>query len=531
MRSTLRGLPAPRHAVGFEPDLAVPAADGSLLVTDRYFPIGAGEFPAVLIRSPYGRGFPWASMYGLPLAEQGFHVVIQSCRGTGGSEGEFHLWRHETVDGRATVEWLREQSWFTGVLGMVGPSYLSYVQWALALDPPPELRAMVTQVPLHDPHGFYHSGGAFHLEAALIGAVGMLHQAKGFGAFLRGSARLQRHFKRAARTLPLADSYLPALGGRVPFLDGALAHPEADDPYWVGADLGAAADSARVPVALVSGWYDVTLDQTLAQYHRLRRAGVQTSLLLGPWTHNSALQQGWPEVFRETLAWLRAHLCEDGAGLRADPVRAWMGGSEEWCELAEWPEGARDTGGARWFPGPDGSLGASPETGAVSFRYDPADPTPSVGGQLLSPRGGRRDNAELEARPDVLVFTSEPLGSPLTVLGSVAAEVSVSTRGLSADLFVRLCDVDPKGRSTNVCDGLLRLSPDGREPASVTVPMSAVAHCFGLGHRLRLQISGGAHPRYARNTGTGEPEASVVRAVPVEVTVHLPSALVLPVTG
>lgn len=135
MRRSIRGTPPKLHDIGCETRLAVPAADGSTLLTDHYFPLDEGDFPTLLIRSPYGRGLPWAPMYGILLAEQGFHVVLQSCRGTGGSGGEFHLWRNEAADGLATVAWLRRQSWFSGVLGTIGPSYLGYVQWALALDP------------------------------------------------------------------------------------------------------------------------------------------------------------------------------------------------------------------------------------------------------------------------------------------------------------------------------------------------------------------------------------------------------------
>ncbi len=146
MRATWRGLPAKRYEAGWEPGLLVPAADGSPLITDHYFPRAQGDFPTLLVRSPYGRGLPWSPQYGLLFAEQGFHVVLQSCRGTGGSSGMFDLWRNEAADGQATVSWLREQPWFNGTLGTVGPSYLGYVQWALALDPPPELKAMVVQV-------------------------------------------------------------------------------------------------------------------------------------------------------------------------------------------------------------------------------------------------------------------------------------------------------------------------------------------------------------------------------------------------
>ncbi|MFH8405701.1 CocE/NonD family hydrolase [Streptomyces sp. NPDC018019] len=529
VRRTLRGMPPKRYDVACEQGLVVPAADGSPLLTDHYFPRADGDFPTLLVRSPYGRGIPWAPMFGVLFAEQGFHVVLQSARGTGGSGGEYALWQHEAADGRAAVAWLREQPWFTGVLGTIGPSALGYAQWALAADPPPELRAMVVQVGLHDLHGFFYPSGPFALESAVISAVGRMHYGRGTLAFARAALRLQRHLRGITRTLPLGEAYVPGLGGRVPFLDEAMARPDPDDPYWRGADVGAAAARPAVPTSLITGWHDVCLDQTVQQYGRLRRAGCDTALLVGPWTHNSAMQQGWPVVFAESLAWLRAHLCDDPSGLREQRVRVHVGGRREWHDLPDWPPAAAEH---RWYLAGDGGLSArAPEAAASplpSFRYDPADPTPSVGGPTLSRTAGPRDNADLEARDDVLTFTTPPLTGPAEVLGTVAVELRVGTGTGHADVFARLCDVDERGRSVNVCDGIRRLDPAAPGPADVTVAMSPTAHSFAAGHRIRLQISGGAHPRFARNTGTGEPLATATRLVPAEIALHHPSALVLP---
>ncbi|ARF58492.1 CocE/NonD family hydrolase [Streptomyces gilvosporeus] len=533
LRRLQRDLPPKLHDIAYEPGLVVPAADGTPLLTDHYFPLTDGDFPTLLLRSPYGRGFPWALTFGVLFAEQGFHVVLQSCRGTGGSGGESDLWRHEPADGRATVAWLRQQPWFTGVLGTIGPSYLGYTQWALALDPPPELRAMVVQVGLHDLHGYFHPGGAFALENSLVTSLGRMHHHRGVPKFLWAALRLQRHLRKITRSLPLGEVYAPGLGGRVPFLEEAMAHPDPRDAHWQGADMGVAAERLTVPTSLITGWHDALLDQTLQQYGRLRRAGCETSLLVGPWTHNTALQQGWPEVFAESLAWLRAHLCDEPSGLRETRVRVHMGGTETWHDLPDWPAASH---ARRWYLDRclDGGGALSPrspgDTSAPlpSFRYDPSDPTPSVGGPLVSPKAGPRDNTALEARDDVLTFTSAPLAEPLRILGPVRVELRVGTGTGHADVFARLCDVDDRNRSTNVCDGLRRLRPTGDAPAAVTVPMSATAYRFPAGHRIRLQISGGAHPRFARNTGTAEPPATATRLIPADVSLHHPCALVLP---
>ncbi|GAB2775223.1 CocE/NonD family hydrolase [Streptomyces chlorus] len=505
----------------------VPAADGSPLITDHYFPRAEGDFPTLLVRSPYGRGLPWSPMYGLLFAEQGFHVVLQSCRGTGGSGGAFDLWRNEAADGRATVSWLREQPWFDGTLGTVGPSYLGYVQWALALDPPPELKAMVVQVGLHDPYALFHTRGALRLENALAVGVGMTYQHQGMAPFLRATLRLRRHLREATTTRPLRGAYVPALGGEVPWLDNVMTHPDAEDAYWRGASLAQVAERLSLPTGLITGWHDVLADQTFEQYDRLRRAGCETALLVGPWTHTSALQQGWPEVFAESLSWLRAHLCADPSGLRPTAVRVYIGGENTWRDLDDWPPA---TVGGQWFPTAQGHLTRQDPTDSTplaSFHYDPGDPTPSLGGPLLSRTAGPRDNGVLEARDDVLTFTGPPLTEPLDVLGPVSARLSISTDTGHADVFTRLCDVDAQGHSVNICDGLIRLRTTGREPSRITVPMSSAAHRFAVGHRIRWQISGGAHPRYASSSGNGESPVDAATFTPVHITLHADSALML----
>ncbi|GAU66520.1 hydrolase [Streptomyces sp. NBRC 110611] len=574
MRAAWRRMPAKRYDVGWEPGLVVPAADGSPLITDHYFPCAEGDFPTLLVRSPYGRGLPWSPMYGVLFAEQGFHVVLQSCRGTGGlgssggpggpggsggSGGRFEPWRNEAADARAAVVWLREQSWFNGSLATIGPSYLGYVQWALALDPPPELKAMVVQVGLHDPHAFFHAGGVLHLENALASATGMTYQSRGTASFVKAMFRLKRRLGEIAGAQPLRGSYVSAIGAEMAWLDEVLTHSDPDDPYWNGLDLGGVAERLRVPTSLITGWHDALADQTLEQYGRLRRAGCETALLVGPWTHTSALQQGWPEVFAESLAWLRAHLCADPSGLRPTRVRVHVGGEDAWRDLDDWPlfpatatatAMTATAAATAWFPTSDGHLvpqlpaGFGPQstngldsrssTGSAplaSFRYDPADPTPSVGGPLLSPAAGPRDNSALEARNDVLTFTGPPLAEPLDLLGPVSARLTLSTDTGCTDIVTRLCDVDPQGRSVNVCEGPARLRAAGQAPARLTVPMSATAHRFRAGHRIRWQVSAGAHPRYARNPGTGEPPLDATHFTAVRVTVHSGSALLLPSGG
>lgn len=526
-RRTLRGLPGPRFGVSCEAGLPVPMADGIDLLADHYFPDPAEprDFPTLLVRSPYGRGFPWAALYGVAFAEQGFHVLIQSARGTAGSGGEFQPWRDDGPDGRATVAWLRDQAWFNGRLGLVGPSAMAYAQWALAANPPPELKAMVVHAPLHNPHGFFHRSGLFALEDALIATTAVQFQHLGPRRFAGAMRRLARAMKRIVRAESPIDAYARVLGRSPALLAGAAAHPDPADGYWQGTDLLTAADGLGVPTLVVSGWADVALDQALQQYGRLPSG--QRSLLIGPWTHTTALQRGAPMVVAESIAWLRGHLVD--ATPPKGRVQVALGGTGAWRELSTWPPGAVPVS---WYPQPGGELMREPpRTGSSvgTVRYDPADPTPSIGGNGLAGRAGVRDNTALERRGDVLVFTGPPLAEAVEVIGAVAAEVLVgldsprapsaaasgSDSGSDSDtdsaaasgsaaqpaaLFVRLCDVDERGRSWNVCDGITRVAGDAdrsSRPITVTVAMSSTAHRFLPGHRIRVQISGGAHPRFA----------------------------------
>ncbi|GAA1818452.1 CocE/NonD family hydrolase [Planosporangium flavigriseum] len=521
------GLPRPRtRRVRVNRGLAVPMRDGVALRADHFAP-RLPTAPAVLIRTPYGRGF-LISVLARTIAAQGFHVIVQSCRGTHDSGGVFEPMRHERDDGLDTVDWLSRQPWYSGELCTYGPSYVGFVQWALAADAGPDLKAMATIVTTADFHDSTYAGGSFSLDAVLTWAA-LLSAQRGprlakFVELRRGQPKLHRGLAH----LPLGEADLVATGEEVAFLRAWLARPGAE--YW--AERGHATRRADVtaPVLMVGGWHDIFLPWQLQDYAALRAAGARPRLTIGPWTHGS-LGLVCHSV-GESIAWFQAHTGDGKTSPREAPIRVHVGGAGEWWELDDWPPAGTRT--RDWFLSPDGGLGpqpGQPDATPARFRYDPADPTPSVGGpRLVATHAGRLDNRELEARPDVLTFTSMRLRQPVTALGPVAATIRVRASGEHFDLFVRLCDVTPDGRSWNVCDGLVRVAP-GRFPAGdggvrpVRVEMWPTAYRFRAGHRVRVQVSGGAHPRFARNTGTGEPLATATRLLPVDVEVFAASAL------
>ena len=224
-RRLTRELPPARCGVAWVPRLEVPGADGVTLLADHYVPLADEDRGTILVRSPYGRGFPWAHLYGVAFAEQGFHVLLQSCRGTGGSTGRYEPFHHEAADGQATVAWLREQEWFTGRLGTIGASYLGYVQLALAGDPPPELKAAVIQVGISDPAAFVYPGGVFAF-ANVFSAVAATFSGQGLLRATRALVRLGLRWKRVSRVLPLRQAARQAFGESVPYLEQYLDHED-----------------------------------------------------------------------------------------------------------------------------------------------------------------------------------------------------------------------------------------------------------------------------------------------------------------
>jgi hypothetical protein len=530
--------PAETYAVEVERALKVVMPDGATLLADHYYPRRGGPRPTILVRSPYGREAPFGLLFGRPFAERGFQVLVQSCRGTAGSGGVFDAFRNERADGLATLAWMKQQAWFSGEFGMVGPSYMGFVQWAIAAEAGPELKALAPQVTASEFRSLTYPGESFDLDTALTWILQMVRQAE------PGRARLapaKQAVERASQHLPLGQADEIATGKAVPYYRDWLAHERLGDAWWKAIDYSGKVAEVKAPVHLTGGWYDIFLPQLIEDYARLRRAGRRPYLTIGPWTHSSVGLIG--ESLSNSLAWFRAHLLGDPGGLRAAPVRVFVMGAGLWREFADWPPDGFSASGLRWHLQAGGGLSPAVPAAALPdrYRYDPADPTPAVGGTSLSSNSGARDNRELEKRTDVLCYTSPPLMDDLEVIGPVSAELYVSSSLEYTDFYVRLCDVEPGGRSTNVCDGLLRLAP-GRGPLlpagsihRVRIELWPTAYRFKRGHRLRVQVASGAHPRYARNPGSGEPLASATHLVAADQTIYHdpdhPSAILLPMMG
>jgi putative CocE/NonD family hydrolase len=353
-------------------------------------------------------------------------------------------------------------------------------------------------------------------------------------AMLRSRGQAQKT-ARALKMLPLNQADVAAIGRSSKYIQDILAF-DAKHEHWADVDHSHRVAGVSVPVSSIGGWYDIFLPGQLRDFQTLQDAGRPARLTVGPWTHAQFTNIGVLEAVEFGLAYAKGVVPADRA-----PVRLHVMGEDIWRDFDSWPPPGyapkkfhlQADGGLS-----DGRLSDWAVSGAPSeeaepdrYRYDPSDPTPAAGGISIN-HGGRVDNSALEAREDVLTYTTDELDEDLEIIGEVSAEIWFRSSLANADVFVRLCDVGPDGRSHNICDGLTSLS-SANELSAVTVRLWPTAYVFKQGHRIRIQVSSGAFPRFARNPGTGESRATATTLRSADQAVYHdanhPSAVILPV--
>lgn len=519
-----------------ERDLRVPLSDGVVLLADLYRAPGPlRPRPTVLMRTPYGRD-GLGSIIGSLLARRGFQVLVQSTRGTFGSGGQFRPFLHESSDGLDTLAWVRGQDWCDGRVSMVGPSYVGHTQWAVAPYADPGLCSMNADITASEFTSTFYPGGAPGLLnlATWVNQIGRQERIGAVTGFL-ATPVFSRRKRRAVTSQPLQAADVALTGAPVVFWRDFVEHAEQPREFWAPAEHDGFDAAAMPPVCMVTGWWDLFLDRQLVDFTALQRGGATARITIGPWSHGD--RGSLSTIAHEMVHWLGVHLHGGEHDGRA-PVRVYVQHADRWTDLPCWPPPeARPT---EWYLDAGGGLGPDRPAGTAPpsrFVYDPADPTPTVGGPMLQPPSKQLDNRTVEARDDVRVWTGPPLESDLDLLGPVSAVVYVRTGTGIGDVFVRLCDVGPDGASMNITDGIHRLVPDREATAPdgttvVRMTLSPTGYRVRAGHRLRVQVAGAAFPRFARNPGTGERTATAVdgERIPYEIlhdSEH-PSHVVLP---
>jgi putative CocE/NonD family hydrolase len=508
-----------QHRVGVERGLITRMPDGVALVADHFYPKTGQACPAILIRTPYGRSravgpVGWQSEFAARrFAERGYHVLVQDVRGRFDSQGEFQPFYHEAEDGLATLRWLEHQPWFNGDLGMWGQSYVGYVQWALAAKAPRRLQAMVPGITSARLPKTTFRQGALSMDTLfrwifkldLMDRQGRLSKIKGLIRILPWLE--DRLLENAFWHLPLWNADEQIVQHPVAFYREWMAHPDGQEAYWQVVDHSPALGEIDARVHLISGWFDIFLGSLLQDYQDLVSSGRQPYLTIGPWSHINF--NAMAETLRQGLIWFdRVLKCKE-AILRPSPVRIYVmaGNGGQWRDLETWPPTTQQQ---TLFLDESSRLSFDlpvEESPPDQYTYDPSNPTPAVGGAMMNLHAGPKDNRALEARPDVLIYTTGVLQSDLEVIGSARAVLYVSSSLEYTDFFARLCDVLPGGASLNVCDAMLRIQPGVGQPMPdgslrIEIELFPTAYCFQSGHQLRLQISSGAHPRWSRNLGT-----------------------------
>jgi uncharacterized protein len=526
--------------------------DGTILRADIYRPAVGGPFPALLVRTPYGEPLVRTAPV-LPAVDAGFAVVLQHCRGTGTSDGEFTPFASEPDDGVDTIGWCARQPWCNGRVGMYGPSYLGMVQFAAAAAAPPALRCLLPVVAPAD----YYGGLAYRQGALQLGQLLGWYTLKSaqtlqyraaagedVSADMRALLRHMANMVADYRHLPAREA--PAVSRILPAWQQWLDH-ERHDAFW--SELSYAAGRARIttPALHVGGWFDLFLGGTLDNFQTLSRSAAteharrNQALVIGPWTHMDQtgtageLNYGMAasalavQLEQQQIRFLRRFTADEAAGWDGPRVRLFVMGDNVWRDEDDWP--LARTEWTRWYLHPAGALSPEPpgpDAGASRFRYDPADPVPTVGGPTLIPVGGPdggvswmagpRDQRAIEARPDVLSFTSEVLGGDLEVTGPLTVTLHAGTSAADTDFTAKLVDVWPDGRAMAVADGIVRAryrdgtgQPDPVTPGRVSeyaIDLIATSQVFKAGHRVRVDVSSSNFPCFDRNPGNGAPAAT-----------------------
>jgi putative CocE/NonD family hydrolase len=570
----------------YDIDVRIPMRDGVALAANVWR-LAEGEGPTLLVRLPYGKDVMGITQSVMPdflaFLEAGYAVVVQDCRGTHRSEGEFVPHMADRTDGEDTLAWIAGQPWSDGTVGMYGASYLGMVQWEAAATGSSALKAIAPSVTSIDNYEapWYSAGGALSLSlvtlwnAMMYTADAQRSLALGEGSLPQVQELVQALLTQESLNDVLPTAEVPVLAAYGKWWDDWMAHP-SHDGYWDAMELTPELKNVTAPALNIGGWYDLYIGQTVRTFTAARQnAGSAQAregqrLIIGPWDHLS-VDGVYPDRSFGAMAtaqlmgltdlhvkffdyWVKGDTAAlDGVA----PVKIFVMGIDQWRDEQDWPlpdttwtDFHLGSAGHANTAGGDGVLTTEPAAVAEhdTYLYDPRRPVPTAGGACLPMTpgfGGPVDQRTVAGREDVLCFTGPVLEEPVEVTGPVSLTLFVSSSAVDTDFTAKLVDVFPDGKAINLCDGILRAryrnglaTEEPMEPGTVyeiTVDLTATSNVFLPGHRIRLDVSSSNFPRYDRNTNTGgviahETEAQMVPAINrIHHGPEYPSRLVLPI--
>jgi len=548
-------------------DVPVSMRDGVVLRTDVYRPRGDGRYPGLLLRVPYNKTVAQSYVFAHPIwyARHGFVVAVQDTRGRYRSGGSFYPLRHESDDATDTLAWLEAHpSVVQGRIGMYGFSYPGKAQLLLAARHRAPLGAIAPGFCASGMYPAAFTNGAFNVAMMVSWSLQLALDEARWKGDRRACGILTEALGSPARqyaTLPLTELAPLRDTGLSTFFFDMLDHP-GRDAFWRDLEVNDRDfEAVAVPALHFGGWYDTFVAETIRTFERLSGRGDQF-LLIGPWLHLPWSQWVGQVDFGEAarseiddiqLRWFTHWLARGGRGeLDLPRVRIFVMGKNEWRSEREWPLSRARTmrfflhsrGRANSLNG-DGTLStmAPGDEPADVFVHNPLDPVPSLGGHSCcfadqAPMGPC-DQRAVEARNDVLVYTSGVLEAPMEITGHIGIRLFVASSAPTTDFTAKLVDVHPDGRAMNLCESIFRInqhtSPgnalrDG-DIRELSFEVGVTSNWFAPGHRVRIEVSSSNFPMFDRNlnspSATDELSA-VIATQRVFHTAACPSAIVLP---
>jgi putative CocE/NonD family hydrolase len=529
--------------VRLERDQPATMADGVVLRADVYRPERQGQYPVLLQRTPYNKRIAQMGVYQHPAwyARRGYIVVVQDTRGRFASDGRFEPYRDEGQDGAESIAWAASLQGSTGKVGTFGFSYAGANQLLAAVQQPPALAcAAVGSAGSDFFDGWTYRGGALQLAFVISWTLQAL---AGPEVMRRGDKEAARRIRALAADMDAA--YERPLGewiasGDLPDFFTAWIKADCKNDYWESLDFGPMLGRVEIPCLHLGGWYDIFLAGTLKAYstlaqHADRDPGRSQFLAVGPWQHvpwsrlNGIVDHGEAgdnSANELQLAWFDHWLKDKPLEVETKPVRYFVMGANRWDVDDCWPP--RHTQAVNLYLHSTGSAARRLTDGLLSpeipgdeepdmFIYDPCEPVPSVGGASccrsdIAPVGAY-DQRSVEARADVLVYTTTPLEAEWAIVGPVELALYASTDAPDTDWTAKLVDVHPDGRAINICDGIVRARfrdslqhPTLLEISRVylySISLGATAIEIRPGHAIRLEISSSSFPNYDVNLNRG----------------------------
>jgi len=504
-------------------NVLVPMRDGVRLSANVFRPGEPDRYPAILLRTPYGKGDAITAAY-QSFVKHGYAVVVQDVRGRYRSGGTFEpVHNHEIDDGDDTLDWIARQPWSDGGVGMYGGSYLGITQWKAAMALNPHLKAIFPYVSGDDDYRdrFYSAGGAMKLG----------HRLLWFADNMRAPRFVPPDFKSYVLALPVRSADVAATGHRLDAWRSVAGHPSYDQ-FWKADSVREHLKDIHIPVYSVGGWYDNYVESDLDAFTIRHKHNPDDRIMIGPWAHvfsatfanvnygKESLVPLRPEQLRWFDRWLKNEKNSTGPEPQ-HPVRIFVMGINQWRDEEEWPLARARS--VKYYLGSGGQLGNKPDPHSApdTFVYDPRNPVPTVGGAVCcDPRvfpWGPLDQRQVEKRRDVLVYSTAPLTSAVEVTGQVQVVLRVASSAPDTDFTAKLVDVFPDGSARNLMDGILRMryrdsleTPKLMTPGDVykaTIDAGVTSNVFLAGHRIRVEISSSNFPRFDRNPNTGGPVA------------------------